>query len=62
MKLLRKARGWSQEELGLRAGTSQAVISVWEIGEGYGPTIKSLRRIAAAFGLELVVRFEEAQR
>lgn len=45
----REKRGWSQGELGRRAGTTQAQISKYETGMAT-PTVRVLRRIADAFG------------
>ncbi len=50
---LRCHREWTQVELAIRAGTSQAVISRIEAGQ-LQPTVQLYRAIARAFGLSLV--------
>lgn len=49
----RKARGWSQEELGDRAGVSQSVVSFAERGKAT-VAIHLVNYIRQALGLELV--------
>ena len=56
VKALREARGWTQAELGQRAKMAQERISQLE-DPNYGkPTLSTLRRLAAAFDVALVVR------
>jgi HTH-type transcriptional regulator / antitoxin HipB len=51
----REAAGWSQAELGRRAGVGQATVSKVEVAD-YDPTrLRTLVRLAAALGLELKV-------
>ncbi len=53
----RLSRGWTQEELARRIGTSQETISQLE-DPNYGRyTLKTLRRLAAAFDVALTCRF-----
>ena len=52
----RLAAGLTQTELARRAATSQPAIARLEAG-GAEPTVATLRRIAAALGVELVVEF-----
>ena len=54
----RDARGWSQAELGARCGKAQAVISQLEDPDYGNYTLKSLQRLAEAFDVALIVRFE----
>ncbi len=50
-------RGWTQEELGNRAGMAQESISRIE-DPNYGKlTLKTLKRLASAFDVALMVRF-----
>ncbi len=53
----RDSRGWTQTELGSRAGIKQAVISEWE-DPNYGRyTLRTLKRLASAFDIAVIVRF-----
>jgi transcriptional regulator with XRE-family HTH domain len=57
IRAMRASRGWSQEELARRTGMNQNMIYRLE-NPSYGkPTISTLKRIAAAFDVALVVRF-----
>ena len=59
--ILREARlrsGLTQAELAARTGTTQSVISRWEIGRAR-PSLEVLRRLVRACGLELSVGLEE---
>jgi transcriptional regulator with XRE-family HTH domain len=58
IKALRLQRKWSQEELGRRAGMKQARISAMEQSSYSAWSIRTLRRLAEAFDLALIVRFE----
>ena len=60
VRQLREARGLSQRELAKRMGTTQSVVGRLEAG-GSRPTIATLGRVANALGLELEVRFKDAQ-
>jgi ribosome-binding protein aMBF1 (putative translation factor) len=55
--LLRTRAGISQEELARRVGTSKSAIARLESGR-HQPTVETLRRVAAAFELRLVIEFE----
>lgn len=50
LKILRKKRGMTQQELGSQVGLSKAVVSKYENGMGY-PSFDVLVRIAAFFGV-----------
>src|SRR5678816_1358398 len=50
LKRRRRAEGWTQEELGARAGTDQGTISAIEIGRSR-PTMDTVRGLAKAFHL-----------
>ena len=53
----RTAAGMSQQQLALRAGTTQSVISRVEDAEYRGHSLELLQRIASALELELDVTF-----
>ena len=54
---LREQRGWTQKDLGERTKMAQETISRVE-DPNYGKlTLKTLKRIASAFGVALMVRF-----
>ena len=55
--LLRTRAGISQEELPRRVGTSKSAITRLESGR-HQPTVETLRRVAAAFDVRLVIEFE----
>lgn len=52
IKALRDEKGWTQEELGWRTGTSAANISRIETGK-HGPGPEVLQALAAAFDLKV---------
>lgn len=57
VRAMRKARGWSQADLAKRTEQAQKTISDFE-NPNYGKlTLTSLKRLAAAFDVGLVVRF-----
>jgi transcriptional regulator with XRE-family HTH domain len=58
IKALRLQRGWSQETLAEKAGMKQSRISAMEQATYTGWSLRTLRRLAKAFDLALVVRFE----
>src|SRR5436305_10610088 len=58
IKALRESNGWSQEELGRRAGMRQESISRLENVNYSSWSISTLRRLAEAFDLALTVKFE----
>ena len=54
---MREARGWSQAELGRRVGMRQETICLLE-NPSYGRfTLRTLKRLASAFDVALIVRF-----
>lgn len=58
IRLIREARGWTQEELALRAGMKQPQISALE--NIYVPTdvtVQTLQRLARAMDVRLVIGF-----
>jgi transcriptional regulator with XRE-family HTH domain len=56
IRLLREDRGWTQEELAHRMGKRQETISQWE-NPAYGRyTLNTLKELAAAFDVALLVR------
>jgi predicted nucleotidyltransferase/DNA-binding XRE family transcriptional regulator len=60
-KLLREARrraGLTQEELGLRAGVTQSVVSAYESGARQ-PSVPMLARLVSATGAELRIEVSE---
>ena len=60
IRALRLQRGWSQRELGKRApggDIAQGTISLLEDPAYEGRTLKTLLRLASAFGVGLAVRF-----
>ena len=57
--VLRRARQWSQTDLANRASTKQSAISRMEDVEYGAHSIRTLKQLAAAFGLRLRVSFEE---
>jgi transcriptional regulator with XRE-family HTH domain len=58
IKTLRQQRGWSQEDLAALAGKHQSQISAMEQIDFRSWKISTLQRLANAFDLALVVRFE----
>ncbi|MFN8559322.1 MAG: helix-turn-helix transcriptional regulator [Dehalococcoidia bacterium] len=57
IRLTREQRGWTQEQLGQAAGMAQETVSLLE-NPSYGKfTLRTLKRIASAFDVALVVRF-----
>ena len=57
IRALRKQRGWSQATLADKAGMKQPRITLMERPGGASFTIETLRRIARAFDVALLVRF-----
>lgn len=56
---MRRDRGWSQEELARRAGVSlETIQQVEQLDSGTSFPVDLLQRLAAAFDVALVVRFE----
>lgn len=56
----RQRAGFTQRELALRMGTSQAVIGRLERGDR-SPTVKTLRKMAEVTGSRLVIRLERPE-
>jgi len=57
IRLLRERKGWTQEQLAALTGKQQETISQWE-NPGYGSyTLNSLKSLASAFDVALVVKF-----
>ena len=54
---LREQRGWTQAELGEKAGMAQARISVMEDANYSRFSLNTLKRLASALDVALVVRF-----
>lgn len=48
LQLLRKQRGWTQEQLAERIYVSRTAVSKWESGKGY-PSIDSLKALAQVY-------------
>jgi len=57
IETLREQRGWTQKELAEKAGMLQSRISVMESQSYDKFTLSTLKKIAAAFDVNLVVRF-----
>jgi transcriptional regulator with XRE-family HTH domain len=55
---MREQRGWSQAELGEKAGMAQSRISIMEDANYSRFSLNTLKRLASAFDVALVVRFE----
>lgn len=55
---LREARGWTEYELAERSGLPQSTISSW-YRKNMIPTVPSLEKICAAFGITLSQLFAE---
>jgi transcriptional regulator with XRE-family HTH domain len=62
LRALRAARGMTQAELAERAGTKQTVISRIENKGAGNLSVKTLLKLAEAFDVALVVRFERIDR
>lgn len=58
IKTLRLQRGWSQEELGKRAGITPGRIALMEQASFSGWNLAALRNLAEAFDLALKVHFQ----
>ena len=55
---MREQRGWSQSQLGEKAGMAQSRISIMEDANYSRFSLNTLKRLASAFDVALVVRFE----
>lgn len=62
LRALRAERKWTQADLGRAAEMPQTVVSRIENGDGASLNIKTLLKLAAAFDVALVVRFEPLDR
>src|SRR5215208_4448170 len=57
IRTMRQRRGWTQGDLGQRAGMAQETISLLE-SPTYGRfTLRTLKRLASAFDVAVMVRF-----
>jgi transcriptional regulator with XRE-family HTH domain len=52
LKMLRKERGWSQEDLATQLDVSPGSVGNWEIGP-HEPHVKTLKKLAALFEVEV---------
>lgn len=57
LRALRKQRGWTQPQLAERTGMKQSRFPVMEKPGGANFTLETLRRLAEAFDVALIVRF-----
>jgi len=60
VRQIREDKGLSQAELAEGMGTTQSAVARLEAG-GTSPTIPTLRKLADALGVELVLRFHDPQ-
>lgn len=51
IKRLRARQKWTQDELATRAGVAQTLISYLEKPDSKSPTIETMEKVAAAFGI-----------
>jgi len=58
IQAMREKRGWTQAELGEKTGMAQSRISVMEDANYSRLSLNTLKRLASAFDVALVVRFE----
>jgi transcriptional regulator with XRE-family HTH domain len=56
IRALRRRRGWTQGELAVKAGVSQASVSRAERGGAWRLTVRTLQRIAEALGARMALR------
>jgi transcriptional regulator with XRE-family HTH domain len=56
VKRLRQAKGWTQEQLGVYAGSSQPTVNLLEAGKR-NPSASTLEKLARALGVEVVDLF-----
>jgi len=54
IKQLRKERGWTQEQLANRSGLHRVSVAQIEVGIRKDPDLSSRKKIAKAFGMEVV--------
>lgn len=57
LKAMRKQRGWTQKDVALRTGQNQKTISDFENPNYARFTLTSLKKLASAFDVALIVRF-----
>jgi len=62
IRTMREKRGWTQSQLGEKAGMAQSRISVMEDANYSRFSLNTLKRLASAFDVALVVRFEPFSR
>nr|WP_166176146.1 helix-turn-helix transcriptional regulator [Altererythrobacter segetis] len=60
LRVLRAERGWSQEELGGRAGVSRQAINAVETGK-YDPSLPLAFRLARLFGCPIEEIFDDGE-
>lgn len=59
IRMLRESRGWTQEQLAEKLGTSQGVVSKLENPNfKNAPTLQTLLKVTGVFDVALMVRFE----
>jgi transcriptional regulator with XRE-family HTH domain len=57
IRLMREQRGWSQQELAAKTGMGQARISLLENPNYQNLSLNTLKKVANAFDVALIVRF-----
>jgi len=57
IRMLREKHGWTQEQLAALTGKKQATISQWENPDYGNYTLSTLKSLAAAFDVALVVKY-----
>lgn len=57
IRATREQRGWSQKELGDKAGMAQERVSLLEDSDYSGMTLKTLRRLGEALDVALIVEY-----
>jgi transcriptional regulator with XRE-family HTH domain len=60
VKRLRQAKGWTQEQLAVYAGSSQPTVNLLEAGKR-NPSVSTLEKLARALEIEVVDLFPKAQ-
>jgi HTH-type transcriptional regulator / antitoxin HipB len=58
IKQIRKRKGLTQKELSQKMGISDSAVNKYESGKE-NPTLHTLRKIAAALGVELEITFRD---
>lgn len=61
IRVLREQRGWSQEELASRMGTSQSAVARYEDADYGRMTVNTLLRLREAFDVGLKIEFVRAE-